>query len=83
LIGYPVGRRGSGNEAAAINAYLERVSQVHEGVAVLTSAESSETAREGKQWGGGHGVFTHFLLQGLQGEADGYGPPKDGVVSVG
>jgi uncharacterized caspase-like protein len=82
-IGYAAGRRGSGNDAEAINAYLERVSQAHGGVALLTSAESSETAREGKQWGGGHGVFTHFLLRGLQGEADGYGRPKDGVVSVG
>ena len=28
-------------------------------------------------------MFTYFLLRGLQGEADGYGRPKDGVVSVG
>ena len=82
-IGNAGGRRDAGNDAGAINAYLEKVSQAHGGVALLTSAESNETAREGKQWGDGHGVFTHFLLRGLQGEADGYGRPKDGVVSVG
>ena len=82
-IGNAAGRRDAGNDAGAINAYLEQVSQAKGGVALLTSAESNETAREGRQWGDGHGVFTHFLLRGLQGEADGYGRPKDGVVSVG
>ncbi|GGK63314.1 caspase family protein [Ornithinimicrobium pekingense] len=82
-IGNRVGRRDGGDDATAINAYLEQVSRSKGGVALLTSAESNETAREGKEWGDGHGVFTHFLLRGLKGEADGYGRPKDGVVSVG
>lgn len=82
-IGNAGGRRDAGNDAGAINAYLEQVSQARGGVALLTSAESNETAWEGEQWGDGHGVFTHFLLRGLQGEADGYGRPRDGVVSVG
>ena len=82
-IGNAGGRRDAGNDAGAINAYLEKVSEARDGVALLTSAESNETAREGTQWGKGHGVFTYFLLRGLQGEADGYGRPKDGVVSVG
>ena len=82
-IGNAGGRRDAGNDAGAINAYLEKVSEARDGVALLTSAESNETAREGTQWGKGHGVFTYFLLRGLRGEADGYGRPKDGVVSVG
>lgn len=28
-------------------------------------------------------MFTHFLLQGMQGDADGYGQQKDGIVTVG
>ena len=31
-------------------------------------------------WGGGHGVFTYFLLKGLNGDAD-YN--KDGRVTLG
>lgn len=28
------------------------------------------TTQEGEKWGGGHGVFTYFLLKGLAGDAD-------------
>ncbi|MCU0963724.1 MAG: caspase family protein [Burkholderiaceae bacterium] len=82
-IGRGPGDRAMGDGAEAVNAYLERMSRAKGGVALLTSAERVETAKEGPQWGGGHGVFTHFLLTGMRGEADGYGEPKDGVVSVG
>ena len=47
----------------------------------MTSAMASESSVEGEQWGGGHGVFTYFLLEGLHGRAD--RPPYDGVVTVG
>ncbi|MFB9958722.1 caspase family protein [Agromyces bracchium] len=77
------GVRGGGNDAEVVNTYLEKVSRAHGGVALLTSARANETAREDERWDGGHGVFTHFLLRGLQGEADGYRRPKDGIVSVG
>lgn len=82
-IGGAIGRRSTTNEAQAINAYLEEVSKAKGGVALLTSAEASETAQEGKQWGDGHGVFTHFLLEGMRGAADGYNQPKDGIVTAG
>jgi len=52
-------------------------------VALLTSAEANEVSREGAQWGGGHGVFSYYLLKGMQGEADGYGQPRDGQVNAG
>ena len=78
-----VGRRGAGNSAQAINTYLQEVSKAKGGVALLTSAEANESSQEGEQWGGGHGVFTHFLLQGMRGDADGYGQPKDFIVTVG
>ena len=75
--------RGTTDDAKLINAYLEEVSKAKGGVALLTSAESKESSKEGWEWGDGHGVFTYFLLQGLQGDADGYGQPKDGKVTVG
>lgn len=83
-LGGGVGRRNTADNAGAFNTYLQAVSQTRGGVALLTSAEANETAQEGAQWGGGHGVFTHYLLQGLLGDADGYGErAKDGIVTVG
>lgn len=40
------------------------------GRAVLTSSDVNEASREGKKWGGGHGVFTWAILEGLRGGAD-------------
>jgi len=38
--------------------------------AIITASDINEFSRESPQWGGGHGVFTYFLLKGLQGGAD-------------
>jgi hypothetical protein len=38
--------------------------------AIITASDIREFSSEGEQWGGGHGVFTYFLLRGLKGEAD-------------
>jgi tetratricopeptide (TPR) repeat protein len=74
------GHRGL-DSARVVNTYMSGVSQAKPGVAVLASAEASEVSREGAKWGGGHGVFTHFLLEGMKGEAD--TAPRDGKVTVG
>jgi uncharacterized caspase-like protein len=52
---------------------------------VFTSCESGETSLESSKLGGGHGVFTWFLLQALQGQADQQraGGNGDGVVTLG
>ena len=44
----------------------------------LTAADNNELSYEDARWGGGHGVFTHALLRGLRGEADGNG---NGIVT--
>ncbi|HEX5723811.1 MAG TPA: caspase family protein, partial [Longimicrobiaceae bacterium] len=36
----------------------------------LTAARGDEFSREDERWGGGHGVFTWTLLEGLRGAAD-------------
>ncbi|HYH85145.1 MAG TPA: hypothetical protein VEX60_06655, partial [Pyrinomonadaceae bacterium] len=41
-----------------------------EGRAVLTSSDVNEVSAEDTRWGGGHGVFTWALLEGLKGKAD-------------
>lgn len=48
--------------------------------AVLTASDISESSMEGKMWGGGHGVFTYFVMEGLNGKAD---EDADGTVTAG
>jgi hypothetical protein len=36
----------------------------------LSASGVDELSEEGAEWGGGHGVFTHFLLEALGGQAD-------------
>jgi uncharacterized caspase-like protein len=50
------------------------------GRAVITSSDVSEESEEGPNWGGGHGVFTWALLEGLRGGAD---VNHDQVVTTG
>lgn len=53
-------------------------------VTKIVSSQANELSFEGSQWGGGHGVFTFYLLQGLQGYlADGSGAADStGVVTA-
>jgi uncharacterized caspase-like protein len=48
--------------------------------AVITGSDVSQLSYESDQFGGGHGVFTYYLLKGLHGEAD---ANKDGTVTAG
>jgi uncharacterized caspase-like protein len=50
------------------------------GRAVLTSSDVNEISEEGANWGGGHGVFTWALLEGLRGAAD---VNRDHVITAG
>lgn len=52
-----------------VNQYLQKYSGL-EGRAVMTASDVSEFSQESARWGGGHGVFTFFLLEGLSGKAD-------------
>ncbi len=36
----------------------------------ILSCQPNELSQEGKQWGGGHGVFTYYLIEGLYGLAN-------------
>jgi hypothetical protein len=46
----------------------------------ILSAQDNEKSYEHPMWGGGHGVFTYYLIKGLVGFAD--TAPKDGLVSL-
>ncbi len=80
--GVGVATRTAGR-AEATNRYLDALARSRSGVALLTSAEANEASEEDQKWGGGHGVFTHFLLEGMRGAADGFQGQRDGIVAVG
>jgi hypothetical protein len=62
-----------------VNQYLSRFANDSDR-AVITASDISQLSYESDKWGGGHGVFTYFLLKGLRGEAD---FNKDGTVTAG
>jgi tetratricopeptide (TPR) repeat protein len=45
----------------------------------LTASRDREVSYEGERWGGGHGIFTYYVIRGLEGEADENG---DGIVTA-
>src|SRR5258706_356683 len=45
----------------------------------LTASRDRERSFESKDWGGGHGIFTYYVVKGLEGAADENG---DGVVTA-
>jgi tetratricopeptide (TPR) repeat protein len=67
-------------EQILINRYLDEVGKSGAGRFRLLASRADERSYEDPRWGGGHGVFTHFLLEGLKGEAD---RDRDKVVRAG
>lgn len=63
-----------------ISTSLQNLSKIGDGICVISASDDKQFSQESKDWGGGHGVFTHFLLNGLKGEAD-YN--KDSRVTLG
>jgi tetratricopeptide (TPR) repeat protein len=45
----------------------------------ITASRDREQSFESDKWGGGHGIFTYYIVKGLEGEADTNG---DGIVSA-
>jgi tetratricopeptide (TPR) repeat protein len=45
----------------------------------LTASRDRERSFESKDWGAGHGIFTYYVVKGLEGEADESG---DGIVTA-
>lgn len=69
LSGAQIVTRGIG-ENNLINLYAARLF-TETGRAVLTSSDVNELSEESARWGGGHGIFSWALIEGLRGEADG------------
>ena len=76
------GRLVGDSKGSLINAATLVQSWKH--VIKLASSLQDQASFEGRQWGGGHGAFTYFLIAGLEGLADGAdGTNPDKKVSVG
>lgn len=52
---------------------------LRESVFSLTASRDREQSFESPDWGGGHGIFTYYVVRGLSGAADANG---DGVVTA-
>jgi uncharacterized caspase-like protein len=78
---FDIARRDNrGIQINPISSGLQNLSQVGDGIAVISASDDKQFSQEGQQWGDGHGVFTYYLLRGLNGDAD-YN--KDGHVTLG
>jgi tetratricopeptide (TPR) repeat protein/uncharacterized caspase-like protein len=72
--------RGAGESAALVNRYLDEVGKSGRGIFRLLASRADQLSYEDERFGGGHGAFTWFLLEGLRGKAERDG---DGFVRVG
>ena len=72
--------RGVAENNVLVNRYLDEVGKSGKGVFRLMASRADERSYEDKRWGGGHGAFTYYLIQGLKGAAD---HDKDGFVRAG
>jgi len=68
---FDIARRSTGvTPVNPISSGLHSLAAIGPGVAVLSASDDKQFSAEGAMFGGGHGVFTHFLLEGLKGQAD-------------
>jgi tetratricopeptide (TPR) repeat protein/uncharacterized caspase-like protein len=72
--------RNTGEAGLLVNRYLDEVGKSGKGVFRLLASRADQLSYEDKRFGGGHGCFTWFLLEGLRGKAERDG---DGFVRVG
>ncbi len=68
-----------GQDGYRVNEYIQKLAESREGCTFITASRAGEGSQESEKWGSGHGVFTYFLLEGLQGKAD---RNKDGFITV-
>jgi uncharacterized caspase-like protein len=64
--------RGAGDkpEASLVHRLLTHMASAEAGYVILSASSAGETSLESSRWGGGHGVFTYYLVEGLKGAAD-------------
>jgi|GEM_PF-4141799 len=73
-----IGTRGFSN---TVNIAISELKSTREGWGIVSASRAGEVSMESSQWGGGHGAFTYYLLEGMQGKADEEGN-KNGIVTL-
>jgi tetratricopeptide (TPR) repeat protein len=63
-------------DAATVNASLKDLDR---SLFSLTASRDREQSFESPEWGGGHGIFTYYVVKGLEGAAD---ENRDGIVNA-
>jgi len=66
----------SPEDSASLNKTL---SDLHKSLFSLTASRDRERSFESADWGGGHGIFTYYVVKGMEGAADTSG---DGIVTA-
>ncbi len=66
-------------QSTAVNADVQHLGDVEGDLFGLLASLPKEVSVEGPQFGGGHGVFSYYVIKGLEGAAD---ENKDGVVDA-
>ena len=63
-----------------VNQYLWDLAQARSSTLTFSASDRNQLSQEDKRWGGGHGVYTYHLIEGMKGKAD---FDKDGIVRLG
>jgi uncharacterized caspase-like protein len=76
--------KSGGSDAKALNQFMSSLKNSKKSLAWLTSSQANQLSYEPPHDSElENGVFTHFLLRGMDGEADGFpNRDKDGVVTI-
>ena len=70
---------GAINPDAEVQTINRSLIDVNKSVFSLTASRDRERSFESPDWGGGHGIFTYYVVKGLEGEAD---ETRDGIVTA-
>ncbi len=70
------GAAATDTDARVING---RLLDLNRSLFSLTASRDREQSFESPDWGGGHGIFTYYVVKGMEGEAD---ESRDGIVTA-
>lgn len=67
-------------KSTGVNTAVEKLGEAEGELLGLMASRPKELSFEGKEYGGGHGAFSYYLLKALEGDAD---RDKDGKITAG
>lgn len=70
---------GAVNPVEDAEVIRRRLIELDRSVFILTASRDRERSFESAEWGGGHGIFTYYVVRGMEGHADESG---DGIVTA-